>query len=109
MATSSADSIFGLGTTRITIGVGSTLAFLLTHVAGQNSTVLKYFSGGTLEVIGVADGVTLTAAQLGAANQTGYIMGTTEVLSIDGPVRCYLSATAATTVVMALLGKSQGI
>lgn len=108
MATSSNDSVYGLETSRINVGVGSTIAILVEPIVGQQNIVLKYFSGGTLEILGVSAGVTLTAAQLGTANQTGYLMGTTEVLTLDGPARFYLSSTAATTIVMVIRGKSAG-
>lgn len=108
MATSGSDSIFGLATSRIEVPPGSTQAVLFEALAGQNSVLLKYFSGGTLEILGVSTGVTLTAVQLAAANQSGYLMGTSEILALDGPVRCYLSSTGATTTVMVIRGKTAG-
>lgn len=108
MSTSSYDSVFGLGTTLLKIGVGSTIAQLITGVAGQNNLLLKVQSGGTLEIIGVPEGVTLTQAQLAAANQNHYILGASEILSLGGPVRLYLSATGATTIVMCMRGIASG-
>lgn len=108
MSTSSNDSIFSLQTDRINVGLGATLAVLYDQTATQNSILLKYFSGGTLEIIGVSFGVTLTAAQMATASGTGYVVGTTEILSIDGPARFYLMSTGATTVVMSIRGKTPG-
>ncbi len=108
MATTSYDSIFGLGTTQIMIPPGATLGVLVEAVAGQNSIILKYLSGGTLYVMGVAAGATLSAADLAGA--TGhYLVGTSEILNIDGPARFYLASLGATTVVCAMRGKSQGV
>lgn len=109
MAISSYDSVYSMKTERINVGVGSTVATLVSPEPGQLNIVLKYFSGGTLEIIGCSLGVTLTAAQLASANQTGYLMGTSEILTIDGPARFYLSSTAATTIVMVLRGRSQDV
>lgn len=109
MATSSYDSIFSLGTTIITITPGATNAVLLTPVAGQLSTLLKYGAGGSLEIIGVTGGQTLSAADLVAQQGGHYLMGTSEILSLAGPVRCYLMAEGASpTIVRIIRGLSQG-
>jgi hypothetical protein len=95
---------------RITIAPGSTLAFFVDTQAGMNNLLFKYYSGGTLEILGATgmQGSTLTAGQLASANQTGYLVGTSEVLSIKGDTRFYLSATGATTIVHVLKGRSGG-
>lgn len=108
MATSSQDSIFGLGTTAIFVPAGATNALLFEAIAGQNNVQLKYGSGGSLYIIGVAAGVTLSAQNLSDNATAHYLMGTSEVLSIDGPVRCYLASLSATTVLYQIRGKSQG-
>lgn len=110
MSTSSSDSVHTLGVTRITIAPGSTQAVFIDINALENNFLFKYQSGGTLEILGATGslGSTLTAGQLATANQTGYLMGTTEVLSIGGPCRFYLSATSATTLVHMLRGRSAG-
>lgn len=107
MSTSSYDSIFGLGTTQIAVPPGATLAVLVTAVAGQNSSLFKYGSGGTLYILGVAEGATLTGTELAQAT-SHYLLGTSEILSLDGPVRFYMASLSATTVVYAMRGKSQG-
>lgn len=109
MSVSSNDSIFSLNTLKITVPIGATLAVLIDGEAGQNSTILKYFSGGTLEMIGVTAGTTMTAAQLATASGSHYTFGINEIFTIDGPVRFYLSSTGATTIVMRAAGKTQGV
>jgi hypothetical protein len=108
MSTSSSDGIFGLATQRLNIGSGSTLAELITQDPGQNSLYIEYFSGGTVEIIGVTAGTTLTAAQLGTANGTGFIVKTDRGYSFNGPTRFYLSSTGATSIVHIMKGKTTG-
>lgn len=105
---SSLDTVYGFGSTRIIVPIGATNALLFNPITGQNGMLLKWFSGGTLELIGVPYGATLTAQNLADANQNHYIMGTTEILSLNGPARFYLSATGATVVAMSLAEKSAG-
>lgn len=116
MSTSSDDTIASLGTTRIIIPPGATNAVYVDRVAGCNYMVLKYFSGGSLEIIGVGmtnppannQGVTLTGAELVSAAGKHYIMSTTEVLNVAGNPPFYLQALNATTICMAIRGKSSG-
>jgi hypothetical protein len=108
VSTSSADSIFNVGSTNVVVPVGATVAVYISPVAGQNTTLFKYFAGGTLQVIGVPYGVTLTGAQLVSAVANHYIMGGSEILSFNGPLTCYLQAMGATTTVMMLRGQTQG-
>lgn len=117
MATSSYDSIFALGSTRIIVPVGSTLALFMQPFAGQISTVLKLTSGGTCEIfpagqtqigVGVFLGTTVAAATLSAWAGSGYAFSASEVLTISGPVSYYLSSTGATSILHALFGKGQG-
>lgn len=117
---SSSDQIYGLQASRVNVGTGATLAFFLDVVPGQISTVIKYLSGGTLEIIGcttnaaindfskAAQGTTYSAADLASLSGTGYLMATNEVLSFAGPIRCYLSSTGATTIVHIIKGRSEG-
>lgn len=108
MSTSSNDGIFGLATSRLTIGAGATLAELLTQDPGQNSLYIEYFSGGTVEIIGVTAGTTLTAAQLASANGTGFIVKTDRGYAFNGPTRFYLSSTGITSIVHVMKGKTTG-
>lgn len=110
MSTSSDDSVMTLGATRMVIPVGSSLALYVDINATENNLLFKYYSGGTLEIFGATGplGSTLTQAQLTASNQTGYLVGTSEILSIGGPCRFYLSATGATCIVHMIRGRSAG-
>lgn len=121
---SSNDGIFGVLPSRITVGSGATIAYFMDVCSGERSLTLKYLSGGTLEILeatvqavynasysvqGITIvGTTLPASQLAAINGTGYLMGTTEILTFSGSPRMYLSATGATTFLTAIIGKGQG-
>lgn len=101
--------IFGLVGGRATIAPGATLALFMSPIAGQAAWTVKYLSGGTLEILGAtlpSAGATISAADLVALSGTGYLMGTTEALSLDGPASFYLSALSATTMVTFLRGKT---
>lgn len=108
MATSSFDSVFGVTTGQFVVPVGLTNALFINaaSIPGCNSTQLKYNDGGTLLLVGCPAGATLTAVQLSTAS--GYLVGTSEVLSINGPVRAYLAATGATTRVSFIFGQVEG-
>lgn len=112
MSTSSYDSIWGVTTGQFVLPVGTTVAQYVNtaNIPGCNSVQLKYHSGGTLQIFGTRNGTTLSANQLGAlgASTNGYYFGTSEVLSMDGPVCFYLAATGATTFVSFIFGRSQG-
>jgi hypothetical protein len=112
MSTTSYDSVFGFRTSRLTIPPGASQAVFVDGIAGQNTLVIKYFSGGTLEILGatIVNGVQTTLAPLDLAglNGTGYLMTAAETLIFQGDPRFYLSATSATTVVMVLRGMGQG-
>ena len=108
MSVTSNDTIFGLGTTAQIVPPGATLALYFTQVAGQNSTLIKNGGGGTLYMIGMAQGATLSAAQLVTNASAHYLMGASEVLSIDGPASYYLLALSATTTVYQMVGKTAG-
>src|SRR4051812_45642473 len=100
----SLNSIFGLGTTLIAVPPGATQAVLVTPVAGQIFTRIKYQSGGTLEIIGLGTaGATLTAAQLVSNSGGHYLVGNTEApITLTGAPAFYLSSLSATTVVMVM-------
>ena len=119
---SSSDDIFALYPQRYTIGVGATLAQWIDILPAEKSLTVKYLSGGTLEILPALSGASLIAAAVAGASQgvgfyqptagttqtpamlaalsgTGYLMGTSEVLTVDGAPRIYLSATGITTFV----------
>lgn len=106
MSTSSSDSIFSLGTTQIAVPPGATLGLLITPFVFENHTSFKNGAGGTCYVVGVGQNATLSAADLaGAANH--YLLGVSEFLSLDGPVKFYFANTgSATHIIYPLFGRS---
>jgi hypothetical protein len=99
------------------VPVGGTLALFMQPQAGQISTMLKFFSGGTCEIlppgftqtnVGVFLGTTLAAATLGAITGSGYCFSAGEALTINGPAAYYLSSTGATSILHAIFSKGQG-
>jgi hypothetical protein len=98
----------GFGATKLIVPPGGTLAVLVDAWAGECSGVLKYFSGGSLEICGVPPGVTYTGASLGALAGMGYLMGTSESINDTGSARFYLVATGATAIAYCLKGLSAG-
>lgn len=101
--------IYGVNTLPIIVPPGATLAVLREGAAGQAATLLKWYSGGSISIIGCTVGSTLTAAELvSAGNSGGYILGTAEALSVDGPTRFYLMATGTTATVMQIRGLTSG-
>jgi len=117
MTTTSYDSIFSLGATRIIVPVGATVAVFMQPFTGQISALLKMFSGGTCEIlppgltqtaIGVFQGTTMNGATLAAISGSGYCFTSNEVMAINGPANFYLSSTGATSIIHAVFGKGQG-
>ena len=89
------DELFGFEGKRIEIGLSSIIG--VTVVAGQAAAILKYFSGGSLEI----GGLSLTWGQ-------GYIMDTKEVVSFQTSGTFFLAATGATVTCMMFRGKTSG-
>jgi len=117
MATTSFDSVWSLGATRVIVPIGATLAVFMQPQAGQVSTLLKMFSGGTCEILGPAFtqvafniflGTTMAGGTLAALSGSGYCLSTNETLSLSGPAYYYLSSTGATSVLHAIFGKAEG-
>lgn len=128
---SSDDNIFSTYTQRIQIPFGATLAVFVNALPAQKAIAIKYLSGGTLEILPSLGGVSLLAAQVAGGsqtaghyqvpfgttqtaqalanlNQTGYLMGTSEVLTFDGTPSFYLSATGASVFVAIIRGCGAG-
>lgn len=108
---SSNDSIKYLGTTRIAVGVGATIAVLidLNAVPNADFSLMKIISGGTCEILGCSLGVTLLAADLALLSGTGYPLALSEPVTLYGGARFYLSGTGATSVVALITGKTQPV
>lgn len=124
-----AQMVNSIATSRATILPGGTLALFVDVLPGQIWTQIKNVGNtGGLEIIQCSTGSSLvgggsqlfftpnflvgstqTPAMLAALSGTGYLMGTNEVLSIDGPVRFYISAPSATCVVTLIKGLDAGV
>lgn len=114
---SSSDNIFSLAASNLNIVAGATNAVLVNAVAYQSSVLVKFISGGSLEIIqaGVpvsgessAAAATLTPAQLATASGKGYPVTVSESINISGPATFYLAAYGSTAVVGILKGLSDG-
>lgn len=103
---SSSDAICGVGVTQVIVAPGATNAVFIGNVVRQTSTLVKYFTGGTLEMHSAnpLTGSTLSGPSLAPLIGTGYIFGTAEALTFDGPTRFYLMATGATATAMLIRG-----
>lgn len=99
----------GLGSTRVIVPPGATLAVVVNPVAGGCNQRLKYLSGGSLEIFNCPVGTTAPGGSLVAlATAGGYLMSTTEIVEIDGPARYYLMATGATAIAALVYGLTAG-
>lgn len=99
----------GYAVTLLTVPAGYSNALLVTPADGEIASTLKYFAGGSLEILqaGVSQGLGFSTPVQTAVAQ-GYLLGTSEVINTDGAVRFYLAATGATTQAYYLRKLSQG-
>ena len=125
MSSSSSDSIFSLATSRVVVPVGAPLAVFMAPYPGQVGWQVKYYTGGTLEILQSTTGAsfisnsysapyfsagsTQTPQQLANLSGTGYLIGTSEALSLTGPASFYLSSTGATSIAMVIRALSAGV
>ena len=102
---SSSDSIFGVGATQVIVPPGATNAVLVLNIPRETASTVKILSGGgSLEIHGTLNGSTMAGASLAPLIGTGYMLGATETVNVDGPARFYLMATGATMVACLLKG-----
>lgn len=85
-----------IGGTQIVVGLSAIVQ--VTSEAYVNGWTIKKFSGGSLTI------VSATTSTIG----TGYVVGDSEAINVDGPAMFYLSAVGATVTVHALQSKSSG-
>lgn len=111
------DDITSLSGLKVTIAPGATLAYLVTPVNGESGSILKYYSGGSLEIVeapaslnGATAAQTWTGASLVNLQSIGrtYLMGNGETVNVSGSPRYYLMATGATTIAYLLNGLTSG-
>lgn len=86
---------FVIGGTRIALGLSLT-PLLITPPVGSADGFLKWISGGSLEIVSNNIPGASIAGQTVAA--IGYIVGTTEVVNLNGPASFYVMAAGATSV-----------
>lgn len=89
------DDVYGYEGLRVSIGLSQIRG--ITIVPGQNACVVKYFSGGSLEI----GGPSLTWG-------SGYMFSASEAISMQSSGTYYLAATGATVIAMIFKGKTSG-
>jgi hypothetical protein len=113
--------LYGIIGEKLTIAPGATNALFMPGYPGELASIVKYVSGGSLEVVGAPPGASLPnfagASYVGSTwlglslvpfIGNGYLLGSTEILNITGPARYYLMATGSTVIAMHFVGRSQG-
>lgn len=101
------NDIFGLLPETLFVPSGATNAILVEGKATEIGSVLNYLSGGTLWIMGVTGGATLTDAQLATAFDGAtlrFLVQSGQAVNIDGAPRYYLASTGATTTCQLLRG-----
>lgn len=98
------DKISAVGATRYTIGLSQILR--ISPLPNQVVTSLKYASGGSIEIVNPILSGSSTAAASGWG--AGYLLGSTEVFTVQGPATFYLAASGATALVAAAIGQTAG-
>lgn len=103
-------STYGVNPSVVYVPPGITNAVLMTPVAGEASSSIKYYSGGSLLIMQAPVGTTSPGTSLvaGYSSLQYYTTSTSEAVNFDGPCRYYLTALGATAVVMQIRALSQG-
>lgn len=96
-------TVYGFTCGSFAVPAGASLAVFVKAAPGEVYSSVKYFSGGSLEIIGASLGQTFSITA-----GTGYLFGTTEVINIAGAASYFLCATGATVVAYFAKGLSQG-
>lgn len=91
----SVTDVYAVGATRINVGTSAIIRVKASdYVRGYQMKIIS--GGGTLEIVPLPLALTGTSAVYWG---TGYPVGATEVVEINGPAAYYLAATGATMVV----------
>jgi hypothetical protein len=120
--------IYSVATSRPAFPLGATNAFFVDVQPGQLYTQVKYFGGGTLEILQCSSGAslasggsqlygtpnfisgsTLPGTMLIAMAGTGYMMSANEVVTLAGPCRFYLLQTGTTGLICLMKGLGAGV
>ncbi len=104
MAGSSQQFQYGFGATQVNVGIGGAANVRITPPLYANGMFLKYGSGGSLAI--VSNGL---SGSPGASGSLGYVLGTTEVMNIDGPACFFLAAVGTTSVAQIAFKYSSGM
>lgn len=95
------NSVYSAYGVRYAVGLSSILQ--IGTERGLIATTVKYFSGGSLELVGFdSTGATITWG-------SGYLFSPRETLNIDNSGDIFLAATGATVIAMVVRGRSAGI
>ena len=123
------DRLYSVSPSNANILPGATLALFVNVVPGQLYTQIKNVGNtGGLEILPCSSGASLVGggsqlygspnfisgstqspAMLAALSGTGYMLAANEIVTLQGPVRCYLSAPSATCTVAILKGLGAGV
>lgn len=96
-----------ISATQVIVGLSQVIR--VTPVNQQVSMVVKYGSGGSLELVPVQFSGSSTGA--GGSNITwgkGYLLSSTDAISAVGPAVFYLAASGATSIAHIAFGYSTG-
>lgn len=96
-------TVYGFTCGILAVPAGASLAVFVKAATGEVSSTLKYFSGGSLEIIGASLGNTYAISA-----GTGYLLSANEAINIDGAATYFLCATGSTAVAYFAKGLSQG-
>lgn len=99
------EDLHGVESQQHVVGTGMSAYVTVSQEGRLINNTFKYVSGGTLWVVGTTQQAQAVANGL---TSVGYLVGTSEVLSFNGPAKFFLYALSATTVVHSLKGFSQG-
>ncbi len=122
MTTTSFDSVWTVGVTRMAVGIGATVAAYMQPVPGQVGWVIKTLPGQTLEIypsavgssiLNLNFGTTQTQSALAGFSGQGFLLGgstgAVENFRINGPAQFYLgNSSGATLFAYVMLLKGQG-
>lgn len=104
MAGSSQQFTYGFGVTQVPVGTGGAANVRIVPPQYANGMFLKYLSGGTLAI--VSNGL---SGSPGASAALGYILSTTDVISIEGPASFFLAASGTTAIAQIAFKLSSGM
>lgn len=97
------EDIAYLGATQIQVGLSAIIQ--ISPIGYEEGWILKYASGGSLEIVTKPPALTGTSAVVWG---TGYLMGTAESITAKGPTAFWLAAKGATAIAHMIYGQTSG-